>query len=68
MDTKLKYGKNMSKILRHRYILALSIIATLVILSQIIIQFTISNEKDNSRVINIAGRQRMLSQKRTFVF
>jgi len=65
MDTKLKYGKNMSKVLSHRYILALSIIATLVILSQMIIQFTIANEKDNSRVINIAGRQRMLSQKLT---
>ncbi|MRR33311.1 response regulator [bacterium] len=51
------------RILRKRYTLALSIIACLVILSQVAIQMSISNNEDDSRVINIAGRQRMLSQR-----
>jgi PAS domain S-box-containing protein len=51
------------KILRKKYILALSIIACLVILSQLAVQLLISKNEDDSRVINIAGRQRMLSQR-----
>ncbi|MDD2370818.1 MAG: diguanylate cyclase [Firmicutes bacterium] len=47
---------------KHRYIAALIIIATLVIISQIIMQFTIIQGENNSRKINIAGRQSMLSQ------
>lgn len=43
-------------ILRKRYILALSIIAFLVLLSQLFIQFTVQLESGDSRVINIAGR------------
>jgi len=50
-------------VLRKRYILALSIIAFLVLLSQFVIQFTIHLESGDSTVINIAGRQRMLSQR-----
>jgi diguanylate cyclase (GGDEF)-like protein len=49
--------------LRKRYILALSIIAILIISSQIGIQITIARNDDDSRVVNVAGRQRMLSQK-----
>ncbi len=48
-----------------RYALALLATATLLIISQIIIQLTIINMKDDARVINISGRQRMLSQKIT---
>lgn len=51
------------KILRKRYILALSIIAFLVMSSQITIQYTIKKQENDSRIVNIAGRQRMLSQK-----
>ncbi len=54
---------SMDQILRKKYILALSIIACLVILSQLAIQFSINKNEDDSRVINIAGRQRMLSQR-----
>jgi len=50
-------------VLRKRYILALTIIAFLVLLSQFVIQFTIQQELGDSTVINIAGRQRMLSQR-----
>ncbi len=52
-------------ILRQRYVLALSIIALLIILSQIFIQLTMAENNDDGRVINISGRQRMLSQKIT---
>ena len=53
------------RILRRRYILALSIIACLVILSQLSIQYSIGRNEGDSRIINIAGRQRMLSQRIT---
>lgn len=55
--------KNIGSILRKRYLLAFIIIASLITLSEIIIQFTISREESFSRIINIAGRQRMLSQR-----
>jgi diguanylate cyclase (GGDEF)-like protein len=53
------------KTLRKRYLLALSIIAILVLGSQFVIQYTVQLEADDSRIINIAGRQRMLSQRIT---
>ncbi len=55
--------QKISKSLRRRYILALSIIAVLVISGQGLIQYTLTNQEGDSRVINIAGRQRMLSQR-----
>ncbi len=51
------------KKLRKRYLLALTIIGCIVIGSQILIQFAIQGNIDDSRIINLAGRQRMLSQK-----
>jgi diguanylate cyclase (GGDEF)-like protein len=54
---------DIGRVLRKRYIMALSIIALLVLVSQFIIQFTIQLESGDSTVINIAGRQRMLSQR-----
>lgn len=48
-----------------RYILALSVIALLTVASQTGVQILISDQGYDSRVINIAGRQRMLSQKIT---
>ncbi|WP_298778990.1 ATP-binding protein [uncultured Polaribacter sp.] len=47
------------------YIIALSTIAFSVIISQIFIRNHLSNQQSDSTVINIAGRQRMLSQKLT---
>ncbi|MDW7691653.1 histidine kinase [Flammeovirgaceae bacterium SG7u.111] len=49
--------------LGRRYILALLGIAIAIISSQLLIQTFISRQKDDSRVVNVAGRQRMLSQK-----
>lgn len=51
--------------LARRYIVALSLIALLTIISQAIVQFLIADQEYDSRVVNIAGRQRMLSQKIT---
>jgi diguanylate cyclase (GGDEF)-like protein len=51
--------------LARRYVLALSLIAILTIISQAIVQFLIADQEYDSRVVNIAGRQRMLSQKIT---
>lgn len=51
--------------LRQRYTVALSLIAFLVIISQILIQFLLSAQIHDSHIVNIAGRQRMLSQKIT---
>lgn len=45
------------------YFIALSVIAVAAIVSQVLIQVHIDSQKDDARVINIAGRQRMLSQK-----
>jgi diguanylate cyclase (GGDEF)-like protein/PAS domain S-box-containing protein len=51
--------------LRGRYIVALSLIAFLTIAAQALMQFLIAEQDYDSRVVNIAGRQRMLSQKIT---
>ncbi|MBI4984418.1 MAG: type IV pili methyl-accepting chemotaxis transducer N-terminal domain-containing protein [Rhodocyclales bacterium] len=51
--------------LRRRYIVALSLIALLTITAQALMQVLISDQEYDSRVVNIAGRQRMLSQKIT---
>ena len=45
------------------YILALSAIALSIIISQFVVQRYIGSQQDDSRTINVAGRQRMLSQK-----
>lgn len=51
--------------MRARYIVALSLIALLTIVSQWVIQRSLADQEHDSRVVNIAGRQRMLSQKIT---
>jgi len=45
------------------YLLALGIIALLVLISQVFIQRALSNNTFDAKIINIAGKQRMLSQK-----
>ncbi|MDT0686496.1 ATP-binding protein [Autumnicola psychrophila] len=51
------------KKLSRLYILALSAIAFSVIVSQILIHRYLNDQENDSTVVNIAGRQRMLSQK-----
>ncbi|WP_288955718.1 ATP-binding protein [uncultured Polaribacter sp.] len=47
------------------YIIALSTIALSVIVSQILVRNHLDNQESDSTIINVAGRQRMLSQKLT---
>lgn len=47
------------------YMLALSAIAIISIIGQILIQRHLSDQTSDSQVVNLAGRQRMLSQKIT---
>ncbi|MGJ8744925.1 MAG: ATP-binding protein [Polaribacter sp.] len=47
------------------YLFAFLAIALTIIISQVLIQHHISTQINDSRIINIAGRQRMLSQKLT---
>lgn len=54
--------KNISKKMKIRYIPAFIIILILIITRQFIIDYQIDLSKDTSKLINVAGRQRMLSQ------
>ena len=45
------------------YVLALSAIATVAIIGQVLIQNHLTNQRNDAHVVNIAGKQRMLSQK-----
>ena len=49
--------------IRKWYVLALSAIALTIIIAQILIQQHLNSQLDDSRVINVAGRQRAYSQK-----
>ena len=53
--------------LEYLYLVALGCIALAIIISQSLIQTSINRQRDDARVINVAGRQRMLSQKITKV-
>lgn len=47
------------------YILALSVIVSIAIIGQVLIQNHVEDQLSDSHVINVAGRQRMLSQRIT---
>ncbi|MWB93330.1 PAS domain-containing protein [Flavobacterium sp. GA093] len=51
------------KNLRRLYFFALWTIAITVILSQILIQYNLNQQLSDSKIINISGKQRMLSQR-----
>lgn len=48
---------------RKLYILALVLIAVTIVISQILIQKHLDSQLNDSKIVNIAGRQRMLSQR-----
>ena len=54
---------NPGRQLRGRYILALSVVAGLTLISQLYVQSVIKTQRDDASVIDVAGRQRMLSQQ-----
>jgi signal transduction histidine kinase len=49
--------------LRRLYIIALGAIAVALVTSQILIRQYLADQEDDSRLVNVAGRQRMLNQK-----
>lgn len=49
--------------IRKRYLLALAGIALTIIVAQILVQTHLNTQLNDSRIINVAGRQRALSQK-----
>lgn len=51
--------------LRKRYIIAFLAITCAIILSEVLVQVYLDKQVNDSRVVNLAGRQRMLSQKLT---
>ena len=53
------YFKNSKKL----YIFSLLIIAVSILLSHLIVQYYLSRQLNDSKIINISGKQRMLSQK-----
>ena len=54
---------NIVKSIRKRYRWALVAIALLVSVSALLMQYFFSVQKYDAKIINIAGKQRMLSQK-----
>ena len=60
----IKEGRrNVWKGLTHRYVLALSLVAMLVIAGQSMVYKVLEEKKSDAHLINVAGRQRMLSQR-----
>jgi len=56
-------ARQVARRLTRYYILALAAVALLTLAGQLVIQASLSDVLDDARVINIAGRQRMLSQR-----
>jgi signal transduction histidine kinase len=62
-ELEVKQGINRFTRLGTWYVLALSVIATVSIIGQLLIQDHLQDQRSDSRVVNVAGKQRMLSQK-----
>lgn len=45
------------------YIASLTVIALLSLLGQLLVQYELAKQSDDASIVNIAGRQRMLSQR-----
>lgn len=63
METNSLFSKAPIARLRVLYIIALSLIACLSIAGQWLIQRTLESIEQDARIVNVAGRQRMLSQR-----
>lgn len=63
MNIKSSDVANPAAVLNRRYVLGLSLVALLLILNQVIVQPPLLRLLTDAPLINIAGRQRMLSQK-----
>ena len=57
--------KSVIKMRNQRFIIAISLFLLILISRQFIVEYQISQDESLSRVVNVAGRQKMLSQKIT---
>jgi nitrate/nitrite-specific signal transduction histidine kinase len=57
--------QTVGKKLTRQYIIALLLVAILTLVGHLLIQTSLSESSDSSHIINLAGRQRMLSQRLT---
>ncbi len=55
----------LTRMVRRRYVLALALVAGLTLISQALVQYALVAARHDSHVVNISGRQRMLSQRLT---
>ncbi len=58
-DANRKPARNLAV----RYVFALSLVAALIVAGQVLVQLSLMQQERDARTINIAGRQRMLSQR-----
>ena len=62
-DSTPKSARTLGRNFTLRYVLSLALIAVLAILGQIVVQVSLRQQESDARIINLAGRQRMLSQR-----
>ena len=65
-DASLK-PQNLAKSLTYKYIFALSLVAILISTSYWVLKLLISEQQSTAAIINVSGRQRMLSQRITLI-
>ncbi len=62
-DNFKKKGRSDFSRLGALYVIAISAIAFIILTGQLLVQNYLEDQLDDSRIVNVAGRQRMLSQK-----
>ena len=63
LTTYAALAERTGRILTQRYLVALVAVGVLSLLGQVLVQWALSAQAHDARVINLAGRQRMLSQQ-----
>jgi signal transduction histidine kinase len=56
-------GQDAGAALTRRYVLALGLVAVLTVAAQVVVQVALARSRSDAAVIDLAGRQRMLSQR-----
>jgi diguanylate cyclase (GGDEF)-like protein len=56
-------NENITKVLRNKYRISIGLLIMLVLLNQILVQHAMNIQQQNAELINMAGKQRMYSQR-----
>jgi len=48
---------------RKKYLLAIAVTTLLIVTNQVVIQYFLAQKRYDAKVINVSGKQRMLSQR-----